>query len=622
MEMGQWPVFPKIRFGTFHEFFKIAETMRDKLPVIKEEANHIFTGCYTTQSRIKLGNRKGEAALLDAEGFNAVSFLLTGYAYPNEKLRGAWQNLLFTHFHDILTGSCVRDTRDHAMGLYAGIIATANTARENATRAISNLIDTSMIAVDTDIADTLSEGAGVGYGIENYSGVPNPETGKGKTRIYTIFNPSPRERTEMVELTVWDWPGDKRRIEVTDHAGGKIPFQMVDINETRYWDHFYFRILVQSTVPALGYMTVVLKEAELTGEYPFYYQPSDRVGQKHLPIILENEYLKAVFSPENGALLSLTDKGTGLEQIKNATGGQLVLCHTESASGSAWTIGRTLGKEPVNKTLRLKPLPAGDLRNGFEMEQEIASSTVKTTVTLDKTSMALSYRFYIKWHEYAVKGQNVPVLVYALPLAHTPIAYQTDVAAGHIRRPSLHDDVPGLQYMAAVGAHERAVALVSDSKYGYRGCGDILHLTLINTSDNPDLYPELGEHTINMWVAVDSACPKALQENAANFCRPMNYLSVGAKKGELKPVGSFLKLDAQTTVLSSVGLTENGSLLVRMYETCGKDDTVSLKLPFTVTSAQLVDLDGNVLGEAAVNGQQVSFPLKANCIAGVKINGI
>jgi alpha-mannosidase len=664
-EMKQWPVFPKIKFGTLHEYFRKAEAVREKLPIWKDEINFILNGCYTTQSRIKLGNRKSEAALLDAEGFNAMSSFVAGYKYPGDKLRRAWQDVLFTHFHDILTGSCVQETREHAIGLYADAMSVANTSRENATRALADMIDTSMIKMDADIADTLSEGAGAGYGIENFSGVPSPDMGKGMVRIFNVFNPSAHERTEAVEITVWDWTGDLKRISVADHNGEKLPFQLIDREYTRYWDHHYFRLLVEVSVPATGYVTIVMREAELGAEYPFIYQPFPRTTGEHTPVTLENDYLKAYFSPENGALLSLIDKATGKEQIKGGAnvssgsgcldgsegsgsasgagetdgpdcvcgasgvncasgsgGAGLVLWRAEGKSNNAWLIGRVLGREPVTKTFRLTPLPKGELRNGFTMEQEIMSSKIKATVTLDRNSKALAFSYEIHWHEYADRDgyQNVPVLTFSLPLAETPSAYQTDVAAGSIRRQSLYQDVSGLQYAAAVyDGEQRAVALISDCKYGYRGCEGILSSTLINSSNRPDPYPERGVHKINMWVAVDSSCPKALQVTAAAFCLPMNYLHSSSHKGELRPAASLLELSAETTVLSSVGLTGDGALLVRVYETCGKEDRVGIKLHFVARSAQMVDLDGNILGDAMASRSGVSFKIAPNTIAAVKI---
>jgi len=622
IEMRDWPVFPQVKFGTIREYFKKAESVRENLPVWEGEINFILNGCYTTQSRIKLGNRRCEAALLDAESFNAAAKFAAGAEYPDGILRRAWQDVLFTHFHDILTGSCVQETREHAVGLYAGALAAANTAREYATRAIADNVDTSMIAVDADIADTLSEGAGVGYGIESFSGVPSPETGKGKVRIFNVFNPGARERAGLAEITVWDWIGDMNRIAVTDHAGAALPFQLVDREYERYWDHHYFRLLVEVKVPATGYVTVVMKEAELGGEYPFIFHGFPRTTPEYKPVILENEHLKAVFSPENGLLVSLVDKKSGKERIKCGAGGGLTLWDCESKSNNAWLIGRILGRTPVTKTLSLAAMPKAELRNGFTMEQEIMSSKLKTTVTLDRGARALAYSFEIDWHEFAERDgrTNVPVLTFSLPLAADPSAYQTDVAAGYIRRQAIYQDVSGLQYGAAVyDGEERALAIVSDCKYGYRGCEGILSNTLINSANRPDPYPERGIHKINLWVAVDSSCPKALQEMAADYCHPMNYLHTGSHKGKLKPAGSLLEVTSENAVLSSAGLDCDGALLVRVYETCGKAGKVEIALPFNASAADLVDLDGNVLGAADVGGGCVSFKIAANCIAAVRI---
>ena len=204
MEMKDWPVFPTMRFGTLHEFFAIAETVRERAPVIDHELNAIFTGCYTTQSRIKLANRRAEAALLDSERMSALAHCTLGTPYPSKNYEKAWQGVLFTHFHDILTGSCVQESREHAMGRLADSIAHAQSAQARAYEALSRQVDTSMFPCDDGIERMArSVGAGAGYGIASYAGVPNPERGMGKTRIYTVFNPAAFERNETVELTLW-----------------------------------------------------------------------------------------------------------------------------------------------------------------------------------------------------------------------------------------------------------------------------------------------------------------------------------------------------------------------------------------------------------------------------------
>ena len=62
MDMNTWPVFPNIRFGRYDEFFSLIEEQADNIPVVEcDEQNFIFTGCYTSQSRIKMANRMSEA---------------------------------------------------------------------------------------------------------------------------------------------------------------------------------------------------------------------------------------------------------------------------------------------------------------------------------------------------------------------------------------------------------------------------------------------------------------------------------------------------------------------------------------------------------------------------------
>ena len=63
---------------------------------------------------------------------------------------------------------------------------------------------------------------GVGFHTGFRNGVPNPERGCGKTRIFHIFNSNPQKRTMVTELTVWDWVGDTRRIRFTDAEGREL----------------------------------------------------------------------------------------------------------------------------------------------------------------------------------------------------------------------------------------------------------------------------------------------------------------------------------------------------------------------------------------------------------------
>ena len=624
-ELMKWPVYPTVKFGTFREFFKEAESVRDQLPVIDKELNFIFDGCYTTQSRIKRGNRGAENALYESRFWAAASADLTGkkHRYLKDSMDRATQNTLFTHFHDILTGSCVQDSREHAMGLYQDVLAVTNTATQNALREISDAIDNSMISVDEDpdiIAFSQSQGAGVGYGIDHYQGVPNPERGVGRTRIFNIFNDTPLERSEPVELTVWDWTGDMKQITVEDYTGKPVEFALVDGSLQNYWDHKYFRILVYVTVPAFGYTTIALREKEYDS-YPFYLGADNNTLGFVNSYVLENEYIAAVFDVHTGALTSLKDKESGHEMIKAGEFCGLVQLDTEN-NGDAWQIHGIIGSHPVTEITRIHYIGHGSLIRGIHIEAKVLSSTVSADITLAKGAKALKYSLTVDWKE--IKGEYIPDLIFRLPYAYDSDAVICDIPAGVVERAPENHDIPCSQFAAVKPSNEskRAVGLAVDSKYGYRFFEGALSSTLIHTAGGPDPYPERAIHSINLWVTVGSTCPKALEDAATALNRPLRFVPTNTHKGKLKPRGSFMTFANtadSTAVINSVETADDGSLLVRAVEYCGDKTDVKLTFASAPKSAEIVNLMQESCGKAKISGKNVTFPLEAYKIGAVRI---
>jgi alpha-mannosidase len=215
----------------------------------------------------------------------------------------------------------------------------------------------------------------------------------------------------------------------------------------------------------------------------------------------------------------------------------------------------------------------------------------------------------------------VPVLTYAVPLAAEPEHYLYDVPAGCQSRPAFHQDVPGLQYGAAVNA-DRAVALVCDSKYGYRGADGQLILTLINAANSPDPYPERGIHRVRFAVATADAAPAALEELAFDLNRLPAVLSERPHGGDLPLEASLMELEHGTTaVLSAVKAAEDGrGIIARLYNPAGEATTARLKLLQTPKAAQSVDAMENAApGSAGIDGNAVTLTLGAYRLEAVRI---
>ena len=630
IEMMTWPVFPTIKFGTLREFFREAETIRDQLPVIDRELNFFSPGCYTTQTRIKRGNRRSETTLVDAESMMSAAQIAAGKTYNKIRHDKAWQDVLYTHFHDILTGSCVQDSREHAMGNFSNTLAYANTQYGKAMTALASMIDTSGIKTDSDIALTQAEGAGGGFsmsanigenlpsGLAFNNGVPNPERGCGKIRIYHIFNPLAIPRKAVTELTVWDWVGDLRRIQFKDTQGNPLRFQLLDNDLQVYWDHRFIRILVECDVPALGYATIVMSEAEATG-YAAFRNSARRSNYPHNDYVLENELVTAVFDRISGCLTSFVDKQTGTEYIDPSRPVSLSVITMQRLGTSAWNIGKYLKAEPMVNPVHIERLSGGDLRQSFTATYKWGMSSMKVTPMLVAGEKAIRFNVNADWSEVA--GETVPLLVFNVPFCFNTDKYLMDVPAGAVYRQPRNDDMPGLQYCAAIRDDGSALALITDSKYGYRAKEDHFSVSLINTSTNPDPYPDRGQHIVNIALAISQDNAKVLENTATTFNHCTHALSANSHPGSLPTELSFVDFSAEGSVVSSVLPTENaGTVQVRFYETCGKDDTVVLKLSQAPLSAVSVDLAGNeVASDITVCGKEVRVSVKAHCIGQIKL---
>lgn len=629
IEMQSWPIWPAVKFGTFTEFFHEAESVRDKLPVLDRELNYIFNGCYTTQTRIKAANRRAEAMLGDAENWLAFS----GRQFRRDRHEAAWQNVLYAHFHDIITGSCVQDTRENAMGQFSKTFAYAQTEFRHSLERIAASIDTSSIETDADVALTQSEGAGcaynmgrnlgimqpsgVGFHVGFNNGVPNPERGCGKKRIFHIFNSNAVSRKMVTELTVWDWVGDIRRLRVTDTSGRDLRFQLVDGDTQWFWDHRFLRILVEADVPAMGYTTVLLDERE-ADSYPCYRQPQARSEYPFDDIVLENEHIRAIFHRNTGCLISLVDKKTNEEFIDGPVA--LAVIAQERNTNNAWKIGRYLKTELLTELISIEHRTGGDLQQSFTAAYKWGMSKMKVTPILNAGEKALRFFVEVEWNE--VTGEDsAPLLVFRVPHSEKIGKYLCDVPAGAIYREPRNQDIPCLRFCAAIRESGSALALMPDSKYGYRAEHDALSVTLINTSNYPDPFPDRGLHTVNIALAIGQDDAKELEDTASCFNHPAYFLSNNSHPGELPLEHSYLRLEAASTVLSAVlPADEPDAILVRFYENGGSDDDITLHFSRDVTDAVTVDLCGRE-GESdlVIDGNTVSLTAWANSLGAVKV---
>jgi alpha-mannosidase len=117
---------PRVKLASPGEFF--ADLKRQGLPKERYAGELYFQahrGTYTSQAKIKQGNRRCEFALRDAELWGTIAYTLNSHPFSPNDLKPAWQKLLLNQFHDILPGSSIHRVNEEALAAFSQVIADA-----------------------------------------------------------------------------------------------------------------------------------------------------------------------------------------------------------------------------------------------------------------------------------------------------------------------------------------------------------------------------------------------------------------------------------------------------------------------------------------------------------------
>lgn len=618
-----WPVFPEIKFSTYAEFFAELRAYSDNFPELEGEQNFIFTGCYTSQSRIKAANRLSELRLKDAEMLCAAARM---FGEPDRKadFEKAWVKTLFNQFHDILTGSGVIETREYAMGRFQEALAAANTYASSAMRTIAANIDTSEIEVGSEEAESISVGAGVGYnvGYNDSYGLPKAERTGTKNRIYNFFNRTQYDYDGVAEIVVWDWDCDIKRALVKAWDGNATQCKVLKEKES-YWGHHYSKLAVKIKVPAFGYSTYVLNEA------PSVYSPlliKNEPRRDYItndPMVLENDKIIARFCGRTAQLIELIDKEEGRRVIDAPSAFFRFIIESPVYGMTSWRVGPYMSVQNLNETrnVRISNVDRGGIVKGFKYELSFGErSTLSVGVSLKDGSGLIEFEVSADFHETGSKEKGVPQLCFTAPLAYEAVSYRYDIPFGTVDRKSLDMDVPANSFMCALPQQGCAALLVTDTKYGYRGCGNAVSVNLIRGSYDPDPYPEYGIHKIRIGFGIiksaeNNECFKASQE----FCIPPEALCVKKNKSGVLPLsGSFMKLSGAK--LESIKNAENtNGLIFRLSDIKGEGGEYGISFKKPPKRAFLCDINEKRLEELPVEETGVKGDIAPFAVSTIEI---
>ena len=120
------------------EFFAKAEAEYADPPVwVGELYLELHRATLTSQAWTKLGNRRSEHLLGEAELWAATAAVRAGFDYPYEQLDRVWKTVLLHQFHDILPGSSIAWVHREAESTYAAVAAELTGIINAAQRALA-----------------------------------------------------------------------------------------------------------------------------------------------------------------------------------------------------------------------------------------------------------------------------------------------------------------------------------------------------------------------------------------------------------------------------------------------------------------------------------------------------
>jgi alpha-mannosidase len=648
IDIASWPIFPQLRFGTVGEYMDLVADQAARLPVLDCELNFEFAGCYTTQSVIKRDNRLGENKLVDSEAAATLAWLGADLDYPTATLTQGWRDILFSHFHDILPGSGVHDTRAYTHGLFQQAMASTAQVEVQALRALAACVDTSAGAEDTQAdapATALSSSLGAGVGFRSVDGsLPAADQSSGQgARPFVLFNPSQDDRTEVVQATVWATrtdgpPLESRTYAVSTADGKRAPAQVVGNGD--YWGHQYVDLAFPARVSGLGYAAYTVLETEDTGpslaggaqqmgkEHPCRYSMHERSSEA-----LENESLLLELDPITGGIQRLTDKRSGVELMSpESSAPPLELVDERPHGMTAWLVDHQQGPAEHPRVRALRRTLRGPYRAAIEVDLAIRESTFTLTYELRAGEPRVHVHLRGTWFQRGTKEAGVPTLNFVLPLALAEARARYEIPFGAIDRElNSREEVPALQWaqVAGTSAERRAGCVIAnDCKYGHSLEGSVLRLTLIRGSYEPDPLPEIGEHEVRLALlpfAEDLPVECAIQEGN-NLNHPIRVLSTDVHQGTMPPTAQCIAVSPQQAVLSGVKKAEDGdALIVRMFNPGDQEVAAQVKvdtaLMGTIREAVEVDLMEAPLADsrARSTGDRATVPVPARGIASLRL---
>lgn len=469
----------ELRFSSVDAFFAEAEKQRDTLPVVSEELQYTFPGCYSVMHNIKRNQHRGEKLLEQAEVLN-TSFEPDPQRakLATAKLTKGWKDLLFTEFHDILAGTSVpsawpsaeaKQGRARVIGEEIVVAAT----RRFAKACLPSINHQQLVAINATDHD--------------FNGWLQAEP-------FLDFD---------------DW-GERW---ISDLDGNPVPFQLVAPEANM--GSMVYGVVWPAMIPARTSRVFLVRDDAKKNVKPL------RADLKASAKILDNGPLRVQLGEHGIAAISY--KG---QKLLGRKGLQF---HLRKDSMDTWGFNRTRFSEAVEEIssgLTWTLEETGPLRVRAFTEFTLGGSRLKATISLYRGEPRIDVKLTVNFSE------KHRVLQMPIHFAQAPRSWIAGLAGGSVRRVPNEHEWP-LQSWAIAKAAGCDVGIATPDAYSASLSGDCWQWTLLRAplmawAGDCELKPssaieftDQGVHTFEFTLRFGSAIkPLRMEEAADHLVKP------------------------------------------------------------------------------------------------------
>lgn len=575
-----------IKFSTPSRFLETIMKENYNFPVVANEITPTFRGAYTSVSEIKKGNRHSENLLMTLEKFSSIAAAMGIYEYPHTPIYEAWKKVMLNQFHDTISGTDILPATDDAINLYKEVLKTGAHYLHKAMARIAEKVNT------------------------QGDGIP-----------IIVFNPLSWERTGAVEIDL-EAPGAVKDLTLSDDRGNQVPVQIAGITK-RNEKQYLHAVFVAENVPSIGYKTY--------HAIPKLIYEDAHHAKKHE---IENEFLRVRIDPMTGCVESIFDK-KNLREILDGSGKGNLIQILEDFGDSE---GRLTPKAAVSSTARritdypdfkwtdqswdvdsaaeIGLIENGPVRTVVQVKKKFELSRFTQKIILYSTIPRVDFEIAVDWI-----GQNKMVKV-SFPLSVSAPEATYEIPYGTISRPSIGEEHVAQKWVD-VSAQDYGVSLLNDSRYGYDVNGNVIRLSILRSPSYP-VYStdERGTHTVrySLYPHMRGWREAKVMRQGYELNYPLLAAVASPHSGDLPPVHSFVKIEPENLIISVLKKAEDSdNLILRFYETEGKQSTAQISLSEPIDAVHKTDLLENSLEEIGTDGKNFRVAVGAYSIESFKL---